>query len=995
MEPKKLFCSFMLICFFMSGILNAQSKSKGTLMGRITGSGDNVALPYATVLVAGTNNGASTDMSGNYIIRNIEIGKQTIFVSFLGYEPRNIDVDIKPGVINKLDVTLTVSTIKGEEIIVTAQRAGQQDAINQQLNSQTIVDIVSPDRIRENPDANAAEAIGRLPGVSLIRSGGEGVGLVIRGLDSKYSTVSLNGVQLPSTSLSDRGTSISGISQYLLEGVAVYKSISADMEGNSVAGSVDLTLAPAEGKLKYSVIAQGGYNKLNDYWGNYKLEGDVSNRFFDNMLGVRFSLDAENVNRGRQTMSAAYDISSNKYSGLYYEPVYLINAVLNDISQLINKQAATLVLDGNPTANTKIMLYNFFSNSGGSYTNVNKTYTPLSAILDYNIDQRNSGRNLLYSSSLRVEHTFDWLDVDYGAAFSQTHSYEPNQRTWQFRLDNAFDEKYRDSSITRSLTPSQIVNLSNDNASASSLNQIYLFNMGSNSSDLMQKNRTLYYDFKIPFKFGDALSGHIKTGGKYKYDTRVVDFMMANQFAATNPKMGKYISDTDYWLEMNGAKITASPFYDHTVGNFLNNQYNFGWYPNLTRLNQIWDAWNDFSTKLIAKGIDSVLNTLGAPTRVGFIPDYYGSSIHNQSISEKYFANYILAQIDYSDVFMILPGVRYERVVDDMLGNFVYNLSQSYTLDFPRTYVSAHREDEFWLPMIQMKIKPAEWLQIHASYTKTLGRPSYEQMIPNTFVNKGLKPYIYQAGNPNLRPEQWSSYDIQVSLFGNELGLFSVDGFYKEAKDLIWTRSYTRIKGDPLVPGFPDIEQVKVYQTINNQYKTFIKGLEFSWQTNFWYLPMPFKYFSLNVNYTAMKSETKYPVQRLYTTYQYVSGRPVATVVRVDSVAANSLINQPSDMANVSLGFNYKGLNLWLSYMYNGSILKDWNIQRELVGLQSSYQKWDLQISQKLPLEGLTILFNISNINNAEQISAQPSDSRPTYTEQYGWTSDFGINYAF
>jgi len=56
--------------------------------------------------------------------------------------------------------------ITGEEVIVTAQARGQTAAINQQLASNTIANIVSSDRIRELPDANAAESKGRLPGVS-------------------------------------------------------------------------------------------------------------------------------------------------------------------------------------------------------------------------------------------------------------------------------------------------------------------------------------------------------------------------------------------------------------------------------------------------------------------------------------------------------------------------------------------------------------------------------------------------------------------------------------------------------------------------------------------------------------------------------------------------------------------------------------------------------------------------------------------------------------
>lgn len=991
-----LFLMYLIISCVGFGNLSAQNTQKGTLKGRVIAADDKSGLPFANIMVEGTSNGTSSDLDGYFILRNIDAGKQKIKVSYVGYLSKIEEVVIKANQTTDIEFVLSIGQEQTQEIVITAQAKGQREAINQQINSNTIVDIVAPDRIRQNPDANSAEALGRLPGISLIRSGGEGVGLVIRGLDPKYSTVSLNGVELPSTNFYDRETSISGISQYLLEGVSVYKSITAEMEGNSVAGAINLTLAPAPEGLKYSVITQGGYNNLNDYWGNYKFQGNISNRFFDDFLGVRFSFNAENVNRSRQTMSATYSVTSNQYAGLKYEPVYLGTAILNDIYQLNLKQAATLVLDLKFSPTSKILLYNFFSNSGGDYTGASKSYIPLSANIFYDINQQDSRRNLLYSTSLRGDHTINWIDIDYGVAFSQTHNYIPNERNWKFWLTNAFEEQYRDTSVTRSYTPSQVINLSNDSSDEETLKRFTLFDMGYKTSDMLQKDVSAYFDVKGHFKFSNDINGYIKIGAKFKSIDRNVAFMAGNQNAATNPSIGRIIKTTYPWLQQTSWNINAAAFYDHMVEDFLGGKYNFGWYPNVTRLNQIWEVWDDYSKNLIAMGNKAVLDTVGALTRIGFIPDYYGSSIYNQDIQEKYWATYVMSEINFGSLIMIVPGIRYEKLTDDLVGNKVYNLSQAYTLDFDRTYINADRQDEFWLPMVQMKIKPASWLQVHTAFTKTLGRPSFDQIVPNIYINNGLAPYIYHAGNPNLKPEQWSSYDLQFSFFGNEIGLFSINGFYKEAKDLIWSRAYKRIKGDPLVPGFPDEAQVTVIETVNSPYNANVKGLEFSWQTSFWYLPSPFNYFSLNLNYSLMKSETYYPITRMYTTYEYDSrGRPIATLHRVDSIATDRMINQPDNIANVSLGFNYEGLNIWLSYQYNGSILTGWSSQRELIGHQSSYQKWDLQISQDLPIKGFSVLFNIANINNAQQDSRLQGDPRFTYTEQYGWTSDLGIRYEF
>ena len=69
--------------------------------------------------------------------------------------------------------SLDPEALEGETVNVTVQAEGQKAAINQQLSSKSIVNVVSSARIQELPDANAAESIGRLPGVLLPGLGGK------------------------------------------------------------------------------------------------------------------------------------------------------------------------------------------------------------------------------------------------------------------------------------------------------------------------------------------------------------------------------------------------------------------------------------------------------------------------------------------------------------------------------------------------------------------------------------------------------------------------------------------------------------------------------------------------------------------------------------------------------------------------------------------------------------------------------------------------------
>ena len=127
-------------------------------------------------------------------------------------------VDLRPGVVGHADASLAPEALLGQEVVVTAQLRGQRAAINQQLTSNRIVNVVSKDRIQELPDNNAAESISRLPGISIERDAGEGSKVVIRGLAPTYNAITVNGQKIPATDPQNRSVDLSMISSDILCG---------------------------------------------------------------------------------------------------------------------------------------------------------------------------------------------------------------------------------------------------------------------------------------------------------------------------------------------------------------------------------------------------------------------------------------------------------------------------------------------------------------------------------------------------------------------------------------------------------------------------------------------------------------------------------------------------------------------------------------------------------------------------------------------------------
>ena len=111
------------------------------------------------------------------------------------------------------------------------------------------------------------------------------------------------------------------------------------------------------------------------------------------------------------------------------------------------------------------------------------------------------------------------------------------------------------------------------------------------------------------------------------------------------------------------------------------------------------------------------------------------------------------------------------------------------------------------------------------------------------------------------------------------------------------------------------------------------------------------------------------------------------------------MLQQPKYLLNTSLGYNRKGLNVWLSYQYTGSIQTGiGSFSTDILdGMKEPFSRLDLQISQRLSgkLSGLEFLLNMANLTNSSEVQHLRYDSRPTYIESYGWTADFGVRYRF
>ncbi len=981
----------LLLLLLISVISGAIAQERITVIGQVRDELGEL-LPGVNIREKGTVRGTSSDRDGKYELSVDE--NATLVFSFIGY--KNLEIEVKGQ--KKLDAVLTFDSKTISEVVITAQAQGQRRAILEQINSNTIKNVVAADRLQENPDANATEAIGRLPGISVVRSGGEGTALVVRGLSPRYTSITLNGIEMPSTSGVDRGTNLSGVSQYALQGAEVFKSLTPDMDANSVAGTVNLKLRKVPNEFHANFMNQNGYNNLNNDFGNYKLLAEFSNRFFNNKLGVLFTGSLERVNRGVQTMNAGYGIEGSDPEG----EILLNNIGLNDINSINQRRTALLTMDYQLTPNTSLMFYGLYNNSLNHRQQQTKNYQTTGAgSVSYNFSESPNNRTDIFQTALSGESNIRLIKIkaDYGIVYSKGKNYSTS-RSWNFNFDKASS-----SGITniehRRKDPKEIVPLFNDDPEKLEDNWLHSFTTG--NYDINDENLNAYLNFTLPFHIGDKINGYFKFGGMFRQKKRERDDVAGRVVtSASNVVAANLLSSELDWITLNKTNtITAEGISEGNYYSFLNGAYNFGTRFNFNRLNEISDTWERISNYYIALGPEVYLPVFGDKNKVGYAQNQEAMVMNNQNLTETYGAGYLMAEVNIGRYIMFLPGVRVENVNTSMNGFYAMpqNFAPNILDPLSGQDTTATRYEDYLLPMIHLRIKPSKSFYIHTSYTKTLSRPDFIAISPNYFVNTGWTPFSYKASNPGLKAERWTNYDLQLTYHSNKTGLLSATFFYKNVMDKIWQRDYTRIKGDPIPdPSFTDNSVVFMSIWENHEYDANLQGVELDWQTALYYLPKPFNFLTLSANYTFTQSETKYPYTRMDLVILPGDRRP--TQVRIDSVTTGPMMFQPKHITNLSLGFNKDGFNVWLSYQYNGEIYTGKNLRAapRLDKEKDYFNRWDLQIAQKFAirkLKGFEVLVNIANISNFMETQRHSGDPRYTYAESYGWTADLGIRFRF
>ncbi len=960
------FLILVLLCISFGYANFALAQSRGKIIGKIRDKATGQTLPSANVHLLGTALGASSNRDGEFQIPSVPPGHYKLRSTYIGYEQNERMVQVESGQTLEINIDLVLSVLEGETMVITAQAEGQVAAINQQLRSNTITNVVSAERIQEIPDANAAESVGRLPGISIKRSGGEGNKVVIRGLSPNFNAITVAGDRLPATDLEDRSVDLSMIAPEILAGIEVTKALTPDKDADALGGTVDFKLATAaKDGFTFNTRLQTSYNDQRSASGLYKGGFILSNRFLEQRLGLLVTSNLEKTNRGSDQFSASYSIPREKREDEAFAPITTDAVRLEHSLDTRMRYGFNVMLDYE-IPHGKFLLNNFFSRLDRDQIAREKRYDMSGSNKVRYFIQDQQTQIDIFTTSLGGVHDFSAIKLDWRVSRNASTTRHPFASEFEFEEVGAFNT----GNIPQFATPDDI--LSN---AYNLVDETYLRKGKYEPERSFERDLSAQMNVEMPYTITSRLAGKLKGGVKFRHKLRERDRdYLVRRLDITDSEFAKHHSQYGQpgfvYQRMPGTSYPKMNNYldpDFDAGKFLDGDYEFGVGLDAAELRYFLDQYL----------MDNVY-------RFSLERD-----LDDHEVTDNLSAGYIMAELNVGRTIMLMPGVRFEATRLEATGKtgLVNSEDEEGNLDYEViSDTTATTTYKNWFPMLHIRFRPSNWFDIRLAYTESVSYPRLDYIVPAERIKAASKSVEY--GNTLLAPQLSTNYDLYLSFYGNRIGLLTLGAFYKDIDHLIYLRS-GHIILDPAKEGVPgNLKGFAIVRPENNINKTNVYGLEFEWQTNFNWLPRPFNGIVLNANYTHLWSETHFP--RSFVRRETIPVFPFLKSTVIDTFRVGPMPDLASDIANLSLGYDQGPFSGRVSMLLQGKTLSYVGVREELDGFTDTYIRWDMTLTYDLS-KSMEIFFNLNNLSNRPDESFMQTARYPTAREFYGWTSDLGV----
>lgn len=895
-------------------------------------------LSGATVRVQGQAFTAVSDYQGRFELPGLAAGRYTLDIGYMGYPTKQVEVMVANDAITQVQPIIFNDAEQMEVMQVVSRIVwGEMAAANNQKNASNIKNVISADGIGKLPDRNAAEAVQRIPGVSIERDQGEGRFVAVRGLPSQWSSASINGNRLPTAEeeTTSRATAFDFFPSELIEFVEVSKAITPDMEGDAIGGNVNFVTKKAADDFLLKASVAMGRNQLADGQ-NFATNLVYGDRLLDDKLGFiinttawkrDWATDNYEPRRGSDGIGI-YRLELRDYTGT--RETYGVNGSME------------YQLDSG--AISASALYGTLVDDEVHYKHrlrFDKNRVELQHIRNELITEM-QGFELAGKHSLNQSQNLNWQLASYENEFrygdmpnAGDHSYfvvrfDQKNVGYTGLEDRGTGSKLAYNEVDGGKDPwNAISNHLPSNfvmdPTKTALSWVELYKVYVNEKDKLVANTDLSW------QINPQLS--VKIGAKHREKERIATF--ADEFYAWNQsKFGPAPTLASFALSDQPGRA-----------DFLS-EINFNYRPQLSQVadtKALAKFWTENRDKFQLDPAESALVSNG------------GALGRNFNVEETDNSLYGMATYQVNDQLELLSGVRVTHT-DTKVAGATY-LADSKTV-LPRV-----DENDYWsvLPALHLTYRPDDNTNYRLALTRTFARPDFGSLTPGgSYLEQDNQ---FSSGNPELAPTYANNLDLMAEYYFKKVGLISAGVFYKQIKDPIFQANS--------VGEYNGQTGVNIIRPENGADAS-LSGIELAFNRDLGFISPAFSAFGFMSNATFMQSEMSIPN-------------------RQDKV---DIPRQADALYNFTLYYDDNTFAARLAANYKGAYIEEHGRNKDLDSYYGKNLSVDFTTSYQINAQALVYL-ELNNLTNEPLKYYLGNEGRPIQVEYYGVRGMLGFSYQF
>ncbi|KCZ66200.1 hypothetical protein L53_02445 [Hyphomonas sp. L-53-1-40] len=809
------FTSRKLLLLGAATAVLAQAAAADVLQGTVTDATGEAGLQGALVTLEGLDRTASSDRFGKYRFGNVPAGEYTISISYVGADTLVDTVTVSGDTDFSIQLGSDVRYL--DNILVVGSTAAQAGAINQQRASDAIISVIDSDGLGNFPDTTVADSLSRVAGLSIENDQGEGRYVSIRGINSDLISATINGVRTPSPE-DRRGVLLDGVPSDLLDGIEVQKSLTPDVDADTIGGVINLKTISAfdrDGQFIRAKV-EGSYNEITEEI-SPKATLTYSN-VFGEKLGVAASLNYQKlgiVAHNNEIGEWGFDDDLNAY-------------VPNDDYEMrwydLTRERVGLVfnVDYRMTENTELYLRTLFNQYTDDEVRNKFEFRDLAeegvsidgnnynfnfAEVDAEVRQREETRNIQTYALGGKTYAGSWT-VDYEVSYAYAEEDDSNNHDVAFRSDDMDG----DSIIVWDNSDPKKPRLTGTGVD-------FVYDPSSYEMDAFEQEATVNEDTEWAYK---------------------LDLTNDSSIGSTPVtwKMGVKIRDREKVRDQN---LMIWERDDVLMSDYINaNALVDGW-----RMNNPMYEWPN-------AGLTSALRNTFTDDELDEDGTNFDSLSEDYTIEEMIIAGYGMGTFQLDDL-TVVAGVRIEATDVSATGNIFFEG------DDPENVAIRKYDDDYThvLPSVNLKYAFSDNLIGRAAYYASIVRPAFGEMRPTIALNDDRDEA--EIGNPALDPYEADNFDLSIEYYPTKLSVLSAGVFYKDISDPIFGANYDI--GD--VPGSVDLSLLpdtveEVFTYVNGDNAT-VQGIEFNYVQQLDFIGDFWEGFLVSANVTIAESEASVP----------------------------------------------------------------------------------------------------------------------------------------